>query len=355
MNRRIPVGDEPNIAESRNLPLRRLIIRVRRCWNRQERVRELFGGRRMRDANWQDYRAGNVAPTDIWIVGDGPCVDGQLAAEMAGMRVARRMTCAEGNAALDAGSAELPVLVELSKMLSTDEEALIDRIARSAGATVVAAPLTVIDAVASRLFGVSVTILCEPELSDQIAAITLARAPVGGRLAERDDRTAAIRLSRLTSEVARIAQVLAGLADQAMADPSRAVPAGLTGYRPPLDGVGTVAVTANDIRTMIRFRRQRESVFGDGIFGDPVWDMMLDLAASRLDGTQVAVSSLCIAAAVPPTTALRWIAALTEAGTIVRVPDANDRRRVFLELSDAAAAAVLDFLGRAKSAGAALL
>ena len=59
--------------------------------------------------------------------------------------------------------------------------------------------------------------------------------------------------------------------------------------------------------------------------------------AARLERRDVAVSSLCIAAAVPPTTALRWISAMTEQGLLVRVADADDRRRVFIRLSADAA------------------
>lgn len=310
----------------------------------------------MRDGNRQDYRAGNLGLPDIWIIGDGACADAVLAAEAAGIRVARRLTCAEGLAALDAGFADGPVILELSAVLSADEDALVDRITGTEGGPVIASfPLILLDTVVSRLLVSFVTMLCEPSFSDRVAALSLACLPVASSVAEIDDRTEALRLQRLSSEVARIAQVLAGLVDEAAPVPSRSVSDGLTGYRLPPDAAGAVAVTSGDIRTMIRFRRQRDAVFGDGLFADPVWDMMLDLAAARLEGTQVAVSSLCIAAAVPPTTALRWIAALTEAGTIVRVPDADDRRRVFLELSDAASATVLDFLGKAKRAGATLL
>ncbi|KAK0360107.1 hypothetical protein LTR94_028604, partial [Friedmanniomyces endolithicus] len=69
---------------------------------------------------------------------------------------------------------------------------------------------------------------------------------------------------------------------------------------------------------------------------DPAWDMLLDLFAAALEGTQVSVSSLCIAAAVAPTTALRWIGKLTAADLLHRHPDPQDRRRAFVSLSPAA-------------------
>jgi DNA-binding MarR family transcriptional regulator len=42
---------------------------------------------------------------------------------------------------------------------------------------------------------------------------------------------------------------------------------------------------------------------------------------------------LCIAAAVPATTALRWLKGMTDKGIFVRRADPHDGRRVFVELS----------------------
>ena len=87
---------------------------------------------------------------------------------------------------------------------------------------------------------------------------------------------------------------------------------------------------------MLRARRLRDQMFPEGLFADPAWDMMLDLMAARMAGERVSVSSLCIAAAVPPTTALRWIRNLTEQGIFERQADYRDGRRVFITLSDSA-------------------
>lgn len=100
---------------------------------------------------------------------------------------------------------------------------------------------------------------------------------------------------------------------------------------------------AGAIREMIRARRLREELLGPGIFADPAWDILLDLTAARIEGRPVAVSSLCIAAAVPATTALRWIKQLTDDGYLRRVADPDDGRRVFIELSDQAAAAMMSY------------
>lgn len=89
-------------------------------------------------------------------------------------------------------------------------------------------------------------------------------------------------------------------------------------------------------RETIRRRRKREEYFPSDLFADPGWDIMLDLYAAHYDSEAISVSSLCIAASVPRTTALRWIAMMTDDGWLVRWADPADRRRAYLKLSDQA-------------------
>jgi hypothetical protein len=91
---------------------------------------------------------------------------------------------------------------------------------------------------------------------------------------------------------------------------------------------------STDIRDMIKLRRTREKYLNAELFADPAWDILLDLMAAKLENKQVSVSSLCIAASVPATTALRWITGMTESGLLVRHMDPKDARRVFIALSD---------------------
>jgi DNA-binding MarR family transcriptional regulator len=111
--------------------------------------------------------------------------------------------------------------------------------------------------------------------------------------------------------------------------------------------VNDAIIDAVQVRSMIRARRLRELYFAGDLFADPAWDMLLDLMAARLERRQVAVSSLCIAAAVPPTTALRWIKLLTDQGLLVRIADPSDGRRVFIELADQAADGMMNYLAAA--------
>ena len=105
------------------------------------------------------------------------------------------------------------------------------------------------------------------------------------------------------------------------------------------------------VRDVIRARRMRTTHFPPDLFADPAWDMLLDLFAAGLERTQVSVSSLCIAAAVAPTTALRWIGRLTEAGLLDRAADPTDRRRAFVTLSTRADAAMHRYVAGVRAAG----
>jgi DNA-binding MarR family transcriptional regulator len=87
-------------------------------------------------------------------------------------------------------------------------------------------------------------------------------------------------------------------------------------------------------RALIRQRRLRTDFLPATLFGEPAWDMLLDLYAAHYEGRPVSVSSLCIASSVPSTTALRAIEAMEREGCILRERDPSDGRRIFLKLSD---------------------
>jgi len=80
-------------------------------------------------------------------------------------------------------------------------------------------------------------------------------------------------------------------------------------------------------------RRRRDRHFPGDYFSDAAWDIFLDLYIAEREERPVSVSSLCIAACVPPTTGLRWIKLLTDEGRLVRIADPNDGRRVYVRLS----------------------
>jgi hypothetical protein len=95
---------------------------------------------------------------------------------------------------------------------------------------------------------------------------------------------------------------------------------------------------------IIQLRRRREGALGAELFADPAWDMLLDLFVQEVRGRSIDISSLCMAAAAPPTTALRYVGNLVRAGLIVRVPDKRDGRRHVVQLTPYARENISSFL-----------
>jgi DNA-binding MarR family transcriptional regulator len=178
--------------------------------------------------------------------------------------------------------------------------------------------------------------LIDADACERLTALVLAAQRPPLRLHDVNKAQATLRLQQLSEEVGRIASLLSALSED---EAAAAAMAGLESH----DG-DPQRLEAGQIRAMIRARRMRDHFFKRDLFADPAWDMLLDLMAARLEKQQVAVSSLCIAAAVPPTTALRWIKALCDQGLFVRVADPEDGRRVFIDLSEQAAAALESYL-----------
>jgi DNA-binding MarR family transcriptional regulator len=195
-------------------------------------------------------------------------------------------------------------------------------------------------------------LLCRPTASDRIVALAIATEMHGTLLVHdvvREEEAA--RLRRLNEEVARIAEILARLTRGGGGERSAglAVADHPTLFRP--NDAADVTIDVGEVRRAIRARRLRDQHFGTGLFEDPAWDILLDLFAAELEGTQVSVSSLCIAASVAPTTALRWISKLVDSGLLVRRPDPFDRRRAFMELSPTAAQAMRNHVAALRRAG----
>ncbi|MFL9840335.1 hypothetical protein ABS767_05115 [Sphingomonas sp. ST-64] len=192
-----------------------------------------------------------------------------------------------------------------------------------------------LDAAAATLMDAGAVLLCEPNAGDYAAALSIAVGGTPARLHDATREREAERLRLLNEEVARLAAVLTELAAEpgrnALRDPGRSYRAG---------GVTEPHPDPRIVRAAIRARRLRDQHFSAELFADPAWDMLLDLYAARLEGRRVSVSSLCIAAAVPPTTALRWIGTMHEGELFEREPDARDRRRAHITLTERAADAM---------------
>ncbi|WP_159975675.1 MULTISPECIES: MarR family transcriptional regulator [unclassified Novosphingobium] len=95
-------------------------------------------------------------------------------------------------------------------------------------------------------------------------------------------------------------------------------------------------------------RRRRTKIFrSEELFGEPAWDILLDLFIAAKERRRVSVTSACIGSAVPSTTALRWIAILEKQSLLVREADPGDARRVYVKLSARGYAAMLEYFASA--------
>ena len=91
-------------------------------------------------------------------------------------------------------------------------------------------------------------------------------------------------------------------------------------------------------------RRRRRRFFDEDLFGEPSWDILLDLYIASCDDRTVPTTSACIGSNVPPTTALRWLRILEARGLVERRGDDADGRRTFVALSDKGRALMEGFL-----------
>lgn len=149
------------------------------------------------------------------------------------------------------------------------------------------------------------------------------------------------QLRQLSEQVSRIATTLARLSMEPGAD--------ATSHRPANDGA-KADVAVETVRRAIQARRLRHQFFDDKLFADPAWDMLLGLFEAELAQLRVSVASLCVASAVPATTALRWIASMTDAGLFKRRADPQDARRMFVELKTTPIHAKINAVGLGREA-----
>ncbi len=97
-------------------------------------------------------------------------------------------------------------------------------------------------------------------------------------------------------------------------------------------------------RETYNIRRRRARFLPMDLFGEPTWDILLDLYVATRENRPVPTTSACIGANVPPTTALRWLRILEARGLVDREEDGRDGRRTFVRLSELGLTAMEDWI-----------
>lgn len=251
--------------------------------------------------------------------------------EASGLRIADRVGLEQAPERIDRQAAVSALWIELESDRGALMDRLLDQVNGDAGRgrypAVVAAPAELIDAISARITDGGVELVVEGDEADRTAALAVSLADFRrpDRLSDIASDQNATRLRQLSDEVSRIASTLARLSS----GPASLMRA--TDQPPPAGDLPQVS--AETVRSVIRARRLRSRYFQEEMFADPAWDMLLDLLQAEIAQLRVPVSSLCIAAAVPATTGLRWLKTMTSQGIFVRRADPHDGRRVFVELA----------------------
>ncbi len=250
------------------------------------------------------------------------------------------------------------------------------RVARAEAALVVSTNIKALDDVFGCLDQSNPQILVDPSRAERLIALGQVLARMPGRTVRELTEEDRLVLLRLTEQVNQIARRMeygeqdehgpSGLRTTDQARSVDAAPAGAGSgsafsFAPAAglpqadvehDGAGLIREAAPAlpdaklVRRIIRQRQLRARFFDGDLFADPAWDMLLDLTAARAEHSRVSVTSLCIASGVPPTTALRWIGQMTEAGLLQRNEDKTDRRRAFITLTEKATDAMTHFFAQ---------
>jgi len=82
----------------------------------------------------------------------------------------------------------------------------------------------------------------------------------------------------------------------------------------------------------IRARHLRHRYFPETIFGEPAWDMLLELLDAELEARQVTITNLCEAAGVPGSVGMRWLSSLVAEKLVRRRSDPYNAFCEFIEL-----------------------
>lgn len=247
------------------------------------------------------------------------------------------------------------VLADLARADAADGDAVLDLLCRDMAHGAVIVSMAQLDQACAALDGSALEILVDPAPFDILFTLNQSLLRAGAMQVAELSAEDRLTLTRMADQIS----AMAGNIDALMQRGSGHVAAPAIGFGNAtedfssglVDRAKPVPPDPRIVRQTIRNRRLRNRFFDAGLFADPAWDILLDLFAARIEGQHVSVSSLCIAAAVPPTTALRWVRQLTDSGLCRRVEDSLDKRRAFIVLGDESYLAMCRYFAELRAQG----
>jgi DNA-binding MarR family transcriptional regulator len=113
-----------------------------------------------------------------------------------------------------------------------------------------------------------------------------------------------------------------------------------------LQVVGGINLKIN-VRAAKNLRHLRRKMFGEDFFSGPAWSILLQLFEARILQRTETVGQVSLGAEVPCATVLRWLNKLRKEGLVHLRDDHLDKRRRFVELSDAGAHLMMEYFSGA--------
>lgn len=124
------------------------------------------------------------------------------------------------------------------------------------------------------------------------------------------------------------------------------VTCGCASFGPALDPAPKPVQTAlQTAQRAYHERRTRADFLGNNqIFGEPAWDMLLNLFIRQTNDERVSLKSVCINEVSPEPTAVRWLKVLERSGLIRSELDADDNSRHLIHLTPTGYEGMLRYL-----------
>lgn len=94
----------------------------------------------------------------------------------------------------------------------------------------------------------------------------------------------------------------------------------------------SAAALANARKVAHRRLLRQQLIGAPELFGDPAWEMLVDLFIHECEGKDLSIGALCVPVGIPMSSALRLVQKLCVAGIVRRIHDPVDGRRSIIRL-----------------------